>query len=232
MGNQRGMHMLSSLKRKQLSRLFFWMNPNFMVASWRSSISCSLKTLHSFCFMSAYFLSCWRILFDIVFRYQPRGPMFLAWSNSALGAPIPIWATDLGRHLWLLHIYILLMDMGMDHSLCIFGGSMETTWNYNLWGGTPFPFFLIFLCMANIFYNSLVTECVLYPFCRKVPRFRVPMRYSPYFWSSDSQNLILLEYVVGICMPFSLSFYVMWSAAISICKENEAFRVITLLLCL
>lgn len=77
------------------------------------------KTLYSFCSMSAYCLISWRVILHCS-RYQPRGPTYLAWSNSALGVPIPIWAIDLGHHSWLLLTYILLMDMGMDQSLCIF----------------------------------------------------------------------------------------------------------------
>lgn len=60
-------------------------------------------------------LSYFWIPFEYCSRCQPRGPMFLAWSNFAHGVPTPTWVIALGHHTFLLQFSILLMDTGTSH---------------------------------------------------------------------------------------------------------------------
>ena len=100
-----------------------------------------------------------------VIRYLLNGLMFLAWNNFVPGVPAPIWDLGAGHLMWLL-MYILPMDLG------------------------ELPWFLcdVIFSVNCVCYNGHSTCYYLgqwywkYLFCRKVPRFRMPMRYSPYFW--------------------------------------------------
>lgn len=96
--------------------------------------------------------------------------MYRGWSNTVPAGLIHTWGFEAELHMHLL-LPMLLMDMGMFYSVL------------------SFP-------ICSVCCNSRLRAVLLFD-CRKVPRFRMGMRYSPYYWMPSSAEMDLLILLDG-----------------------------------